>query len=82
MDMVELVIFLEGSISADIQKSIDFMDLVKLLSSSRRSDRVYQDQCACDLVEELLQKQCSRQSVKTQRDFYSVGSYYGFQVCL
>ena len=55
-------------------KSIDLINLVKLLSSLRQSDRVYEDPCACDLVEGLLQKQGSRQSVKTQQDFCNVGS--------
>ena len=50
------------------------MNLVKLLPSLNQSDRVYEDPCACDLVEGLLQKQGSRQSVKTRQDFCNVGS--------
>ena len=38
-------------------KSIDLKDSVKLISRSRRSDRAYQGQCICDLVEELLENQ-------------------------
>lgn len=58
------------------------MDLVNLLSGSRRSDRVYQGKCVCDLVEGLLQKPGSRRSVKIYQDFCTVGFQHGFQVQL
>ena len=45
-------------------KSLGFGGLVKLFSSSRRSDRVYLGWCVWDLVWRLFRMQASRRSVK------------------
>ena len=75
--------FFLGGETFNMLKSIDLMDLVKLLSSSRRSDRVYyQGKWVHDLAEKLLQKQGSRISRLTTNSVlsvFSMGSRSTFQ---
>ena len=68
----------------DMLKSIGFGDLVRLLSSSRRSDRVYLGWFVRDLLWRLFRMQASRRSVKVHWSFHSIGSSLstGFQVYL
>ena len=51
-------------VAFDMLKSMKFGNLVDLLSSSRRFDRVCQDWFVWDFVEGLFQRQASRRSVK------------------
>ena len=64
--------------------SIGFGGLVKLFSSSRRSDRVCLGCCVWDLVWKLFRMQAWRQSVKAHKSFGSIDSSFstGFQVYL